>query len=97
MMYDVAQSYDVGDGSLAEPNVFVIARHFCLVGHYHGTTAFVASAFAALADRGFQYTPLNQEFDPHLFNHFNQDPDFNNKLYLREIIILDSQSTMDFF
>ena len=29
---------DVGDGSLAEPNVFVVARHFFLVGHYHGNT-----------------------------------------------------------
>ena len=37
-LYDVAQSNDVGDGSLAEPNIFVIARHFCPVGHYHGTT-----------------------------------------------------------
>ena len=37
-LYDVAQSNDVGDGSLAESNVFVIARHFCLEGHYHGTT-----------------------------------------------------------
>ena len=32
-LYDVAQSNDVGDGSLAESNVFVIARHFCLEGH----------------------------------------------------------------
>ena len=37
-MYDVAQSNDVGDGSLVEPNVFVIARHFFLMGHYHGNT-----------------------------------------------------------
>ena len=36
-LYGVAQSNDVGDGSLAEKHIFVIARHFCLVGHYHGT------------------------------------------------------------
>ena len=36
-MYDVAQINDVGDGSIAEPNIFVIVRHFGLVGHYHGT------------------------------------------------------------
>ena len=35
-LYDVAQSNDVVDGSLSETNVFVIARYFCLVGHYHG-------------------------------------------------------------
>ena len=31
-LYDVAQSNDVGDGSLAEPNIFVIARHFLPCG-----------------------------------------------------------------
>ena len=30
LLYEVAQSYDVGDGSLDEPNIFVIARHFPL-------------------------------------------------------------------
>ena len=38
LMYDVAQINYFGDGYLAEPNVFVIDRHFCLVGHCHGTT-----------------------------------------------------------
>ena len=47
LLYDVAQSNDVGDGSLAEPNAFVIARHFCLVGHYHGTTIDIESHSAA--------------------------------------------------
>ena len=47
LMYDIFQSNDVGDGSLAEPNVFVIARHFCLVGHYHGTTIALESHDAA--------------------------------------------------
>ena len=47
LLYDVAQSNDVGDGSLAEQNVFVVARHFCLVGHYHGTTIALESHAAA--------------------------------------------------
>ena len=47
MLYAVAQSNDVGDGSIAEANVFVIARHFCLVGHYHGTTIALESHDAA--------------------------------------------------
>ena len=38
LLYDVAQINDVGDGYLAEPNIFVIARRFCPVGHNHGTT-----------------------------------------------------------
>ena len=38
LMYDIAQSYNVGDGSLAKPNAFVVTHHFCLVGHYHGYT-----------------------------------------------------------
>ena len=37
LLYDISQCNNVGDGSLSEPNVFVVARHFCLVGHYHGT------------------------------------------------------------
>ena len=47
LLYDVAQSNDVGDGYLSEPNFFVIARHFCLVGHYHGTTIALESHAAA--------------------------------------------------
>ena len=47
LLYDIAQSNDVGDVSLAEPNVFVIARHFCLVGHYYSTTIAIASHAAA--------------------------------------------------
>ena len=40
---------------------------------------------------------LNQEFDPHIAKLFNQAPDFSNKLDLRKIVLLDSQSTMDLF
>ena len=47
LMYDVSKSNDVGDGSLAEPNVFVIAHHFCLVDRYHGTTIALESHAAA--------------------------------------------------
>ena len=50
-----------------------------------------------IADMGIQFTQLNQEFKPHIAKLFNQAPDFNSKLDLREIIILDSQSTMDLF
>ena len=35
--------------------------------------------------------------EPHIAKIFNQAPYFNNKVDLREIILLDSQSTMDFF
>ena len=40
---------------------------------------------------------MNREFEPHIAKLFNQVTDFNNKLDLREIILLDSQSTMDLF
>ena len=50
-----------------------------------------------ISDMGFQFTQLNREFKPHIVKLFNQAQDFNNKLDLREIILLDSQSTMDFF
>ena len=50
-----------------------------------------------IVDRGLQFTQLNREFKPHIAKLFNQAPDFNNNLDLREIILLDSQSTMDFF
>ena len=40
---------------------------------------------------------MNREFEPHIAKLFNQAPDFDNNLDLREIILLDSQSTMDFF
>ena len=33
-----------------------------------------------IADRGFQFTQLNREFEPHIAKLFNQAPDFNNKL-----------------
>ena len=42
-MYDIAQINNVGDGSLAKPNVFVEPRHFCLVVHYHGFTVALKS------------------------------------------------------
>ena len=38
LLYDISQINNVGDGSLAKPNVFVVTRHFCLVGHYHCST-----------------------------------------------------------
>ena len=38
MLYDISQNNNVGDGFLAEPIFFVVTRHFCLVGHYHGST-----------------------------------------------------------
>ena len=50
-----------------------------------------------IADRGFQFTQLNRELEPHIANLFNQAPDFDNNLDLRKIILLDSQSTMDLF
>ena len=53
------------------------------------------SSHFQIVDRGFQFTLFNQEFDPHIAKLFNQAPDFNNKMDLREIILLDSQSTMD--
>ena len=40
---------------------------------------------------------MNREFEPHIAKLFNQAQDFNNKLDLMEIILLDIQSTMDFF
>ena len=40
---------------------------------------------------------MNQEFKPRITNLFNQAQDFDNKVDLREIILLDSQSTMDLF
>ena len=50
-----------------------------------------------IAYRGLKFTQFNQEFEPHIVNLFNQAQDFNNKLDLRDIILLDSQSKMDFF
>ena len=50
-----------------------------------------------IADRGLQFTQLHREFEPYNANLFNQAPYFNNKLDLGEIIILDSQSTVDLF
>ena len=47
LLYDVSQIDDVGDGSLAEPNICVVTRHFCLVVHYHGTTIALESRYAA--------------------------------------------------
>ena len=47
LLYEVSQSNDVGDGSLAEPIFFMISRHFFLVGHYHGTTIDIESHAAA--------------------------------------------------
>ena len=55
LLYDVAQSNNVGCGSLDEPNVFVIARHFFPVGHYQVTTialeSHAASGLVSLCDQ----------------------------------------------
>ena len=50
-----------------------------------------------ITDRGFQFTQLNLEFEPHIAKLFNQMQYLNNKLDLRDIIILESQSKMDLF
>ena len=50
-MYDIAQFNNVGDGSLAIPNVFVETRHFCLVVHYHGSTVALKSHTATGLER----------------------------------------------
>ena len=47
LLYDVAQSNNVGDGSLTEPNVFVVTRNFCLVGPFHGSIIAIESHAAA--------------------------------------------------
>ena len=39
-----------------------------------------------ISGRGFQFTLLNQEFEPHVAKLFNQAQDFNNNLELRKII-----------
>ena len=47
LMYYISKRNNVGDGSLSELNVFVISRHFYLVGHYHGTTIALESHAAS--------------------------------------------------
>ena len=37
-LYDISQINNVCDNSLAKPDIFVVTHHFCLVGHYHGST-----------------------------------------------------------
>ena len=54
-------------------------------------------SYFQIADVGFQFTQLNQEFKPHIAKLFNQTQYFKNKLDLREIILLESQFTMDLF
>ena len=49
-----------------------------------------------MADRGFQFTQLNQKLKPHIAKLFNQAQYFNNNMDLRDIILLDSQYNMDF-
>ena len=49
-LYDIAQSNNVGYGSLAEPNIIFVACHFCIVGHYHSTTVVLESHTAALLE-----------------------------------------------
>ena len=55
-----------------------------------------ASHFQIAGSR-FQVTQLNQEFKPRIAKIFNQAQNTNNKLDLREIILLDIQSTMYLF
>ena len=43
LLYDIDQINNVGDGPLSEANIFVIARHICLVVHYHGTNVALES------------------------------------------------------
>ena len=50
-----------------------------------------------IAGSWFQFTQLNQELEPRIVKLFNQAQEVNNNLDLREIIILDSHSTMDLF
>ena len=51
LMYDISQSNNVGDGSLAKPNLFVVTLNFCLVGHSHGTTLALKSHTSARLER----------------------------------------------
>ena len=55
-----------------------------------------ASHFQIAGSR-FQVTQLNQEFKPRIAKLFNQAQEVNIKLNLKEIILLDSQSTIIFF
>ena len=47
------------------------------------------------ADGGFQFTQVENEFEPQIAKLFKQTHGTKIKLDLREIILLDSQSTMD--
>ena len=51
LLYGISQINNVSDGSLAELNVFVIARYSCLLVHYHGTTVALELHTAALLER----------------------------------------------
>ena len=63
LLYDISQSYNIGYGSLAEPNVFVITRHLCLVGHYYGSTtaleSHTATGFERLCDQCYIAEQIN--------------------------------------
>jgi hypothetical protein len=56
LLKQISQSDDVGDGSCAEPNILVLARHSGFPSHYHSTTiAFQfhgCGGFASLAYQG---------------------------------------------
>ena len=59
------------------------------------------SHFQITGKSGLQLSQLNEEFEPHIAKLFNQSADrnsvINTKLDLRDVIILDSQSTIDIF
>jgi hypothetical protein len=48
-------------------------------------------------DNAFQFTQVDTDFEPRIANLFKQAHGSNMKLELREVILLDSQSTMDLF
>ena len=48
-------------------------------------------------DDGFQFTQVENEFEPHIAKLFKQAHGTKIKLDLRKVILLDSQSTMDLF
>jgi hypothetical protein len=56
LLNQISQSDDVGDGSCAEPNILVVARHSGFPSHYHSTTIAIqyhdCGEFASLAYQG---------------------------------------------
>ena len=48
-------------------------------------------------DDAFQFTQIDNEFEPRIAKLFKETHGTTIKLDLREVILLDSQSTMDLF